>query len=131
MVPKDLCQHHQSPAAGLHAPKRSGLKSPTFRITVHGLKCFKHTYYYKCRVNPCNCSFSTVCDWNNHHRSFHSTYLMIHSLLTKTKCTWAPTKRHCSPTEAVLVGRSVALPGPSRIFKVHPHGVDAGDYNQG
>ena len=51
-----------------HSQKiRSGLKSPTFRITVHGLKCFKHKYYYKCSVNPCSCWFSMVCDWNNHH----------------------------------------------------------------
>ena len=31
---------------------RSGLKSPIFRITMHGLKCFKHRYYHKCGVNP-------------------------------------------------------------------------------
>ena len=54
---------------------RSGLKSPAFRITVHGLKCFKHKYYYKCEVNPCSHRFSTVYDWNNYHHSFHNTYL--------------------------------------------------------
>ena len=44
-----------------------GMKSPTFRITVHGLKCFKHRYSYKCMVNPCNRCFATVRDWNRHH----------------------------------------------------------------
>ena len=33
---------------------REGIKSPTFRITVHGLKHYKHRYSYKCVVNPCN-----------------------------------------------------------------------------
>ena len=59
-----------------HSQKiQNGLKSPTFRITIHGLKCFKHKYYYKRGVNPCSHMFSMVCDWNNHHRSFHGTYL--------------------------------------------------------
>ena len=35
-------------------------------------------------------------------------HVTIHSLLNQTKCTWAPTERHCSPMEAVPVGRSAA-----------------------
>ena len=34
--------------------QRSGTKSPTFKISVQGLKCYKHRYSYKCMVNPCN-----------------------------------------------------------------------------
>ena len=54
---------------------REGMKSPTFRITVHGLKCYKHQYSYKCVVNPCNRRFATVRDWNRHHQLFHRFYL--------------------------------------------------------
>ena len=54
---------------------RRGLNNPMFKVTVHGLKCFKHQYNYKCAVNPCNRHFSTVHDWNKHHHSFHHTYL--------------------------------------------------------
>ena len=43
---------------------RKGMKSPTFKITVHGLKHYKHQYSYKCMVNPCNRQFATVRDWN-------------------------------------------------------------------
>ena len=43
---------------------RKGMKSPTFKITVHGLKCYKHRYSYKCMVNPCNRQFATMRDWN-------------------------------------------------------------------
>ena len=32
-------------------------------------------------------------------------------------CTWAPTKRHSSPVEAVLTGSGVALPGLIEIPK--------------
>ena len=46
-----------------------------FRITVRGLKRYKHRYHYKCVVIPCACRFSTVRDWNNHHRNFHKTTL--------------------------------------------------------
>ena len=52
-----------------------GTKSPVFRITVHGLKRYKHRYHYKCIVIPCAHRFSTVRDWNNHHRNFHKTIL--------------------------------------------------------
>ena len=55
---------------------------------------------------------------------------MTCSLLNQTKCTQAPTERHCSPMEAVLVGSLVALPGSSRIFKAHPCGVDVDSGNQ-
>ena len=52
-----------------------GAKSPVFQITVHGLKRYKHRYHYKCIVISCACRFSTVRDWNNHHRNFHKTIL--------------------------------------------------------
>ena len=54
---------------------QEGMKSPTFRITVHGLKHYKHRYSYKCVVNPCNRPFATVRDWNQHHQLFHRFYL--------------------------------------------------------
>ena len=54
---------------------RKGMKSPTFKIPVHGLKCYKHRYSYKCVVNPCNRRFATVRDWNRHHQLFHRFYL--------------------------------------------------------
>ena len=53
----------------------AGAKSPVFRITVHGLKRYKHRYHYKCVVISCALRFSTVRDWNNHHRNFHKTIL--------------------------------------------------------
>ena len=34
--------------------QQSGTKSPTFKISVQGLKHYKHRYSYKCVVNPCN-----------------------------------------------------------------------------
>ena len=40
--------------------------------------------------------------------------------LNQTKCTRAPTKRRCSPTEAVLVGKWLALAGFVEILKAHP-----------
>ena len=40
--------------------------------------------------------------------------------LNQTKCTWALTERCCSPMEAVLVAKWVALPGFANILKVHP-----------
>ena len=46
----------------------------TFRISVHGLKRYKHRYSYKCVVNPCNRQFATVRDWNR-HQLFHRFYL--------------------------------------------------------
>ena len=52
--------------------------------------------------------------------------MTTHSSLNQTKCTRAPTKRHCSPTEAVLVGRLAALPDFARILEARPHGVDMG-----
>ena len=55
--------------------------------------------------------------------------VMIHSSLTKTKCSWAPTERCSSPVELVLVGRSMTFLGSSRIFRVHPCIVDAGSMN--
>ena len=54
---------------------RVGAKSPVFRNTVHGLKRYKHRYHYKCAVISCARRFSTVRDWNNHHRNFHKTIL--------------------------------------------------------
>ena len=52
-----------------------GAKSPVFQLTVHGLKKYKHRYHYKCTVISCARRFSTVRDWNNHHRNFHKTIL--------------------------------------------------------
>ena len=55
-----------------------GAKSPVFQLTVHGLKKYKHRYHYKCAVISCAHRFSTVRDWNNHHRNFHKTILRCH-----------------------------------------------------
>ena len=40
--------------------------------------------------------------------------------LNQTMCTGAPTERHCSPVEVVLVEKCVALPGFIEILKAHP-----------
>ena len=56
---------------------RVGTKSPVFQITVHRLKRYKHRYHCKCIVIPCAHRFSTVRDWNNHHRNFHKTILNV------------------------------------------------------
>ena len=42
-------------------------------------------------------------------RAVVATWSTLMSLLPR--CTWAPTKRHSSPVEAVLSGSEVALPG--------------------
>ena len=65
------------------------------------------------------------------HECVVAPCMMICSLLTKTKCTWAPTERHSSLMEVVLIGRSATLLGVSRIFKVHPCNVDMDGSNQG
>ena len=54
---------------------RVGAKSPVFQLRVYGLKKYNHRYQYKCAVTLCACRFSTVRDWNNHHRNFHKTIL--------------------------------------------------------
>ena len=43
---------------------RAGMKSLVLKISVHGLKTYKHRYSFKCVVNPCNRRFATVRDWN-------------------------------------------------------------------
>ena len=45
---------------------RSEMKSTILKISVHGLKTYKHRYIFKCVVNPCNRQFATVRDWNRH-----------------------------------------------------------------
>ena len=69
---------------------QSGMKSPTFRISVHGLKRYKHRYSYKCVVNPCNRRFATVRDWNRHHQLFHRFYLKC---VECRKCFATPSSR--------------------------------------
>ena len=66
------------------------MKSTTFRITVHGFKCYKHRYSYKCVVNPCNRRFATVRDWNRHHQLFHRFYLKC---VECRKCFATPSSR--------------------------------------
>ena len=56
--------------------------------------------------------------------------MMTHSSLSQTKCTRTPTKRRCSPTETILVGRLAALLGSSKIFRVHLCSVDVDGSNQ-
>ena len=55
-----------------------GAKSPVFWLRVYGLEKYKHRYQYKCAVTSCAHRFSTVRDWNNHHRNFHKTILRCH-----------------------------------------------------
>ena len=66
------------------------MKSPTFKITVHGLNHYKHRYSYKCVVNPCNRQFATVRDWNLHHHLFHRFYLKC---VECRKCFATPSSR--------------------------------------
>ena len=54
---------------------RVGAKSPVFQLRVYGLKKYKHRYQYKCAITSCARRFSTVRNWNNHHRNFHKTIL--------------------------------------------------------
>ena len=49
-----------------------------------------------------------------------SSHMRQLTALNQTKCTWASTKRHCSPAEAVLVEKCVAPPGFAEILKAHP-----------
>ena len=51
------------------------------------------------------------------HGNAHTRQL---AALNQNKCTWAPTERHCSPMEAVLVGEWAALPGFAEILKMCP-----------
>ena len=48
------------------------------------------------------------------------SHMRLLAALNQTKCTQAPTERHCSPAEVVLVGKWVACPGFTEILKAHP-----------
>ena len=47
----------------------------TFTMSTHGIRRRKHRYYFKCKIGPCNKSYSNIRDWNAHHRQKHGTLI--------------------------------------------------------
>ena len=47
----------------------------TFSMSTHGIRRRKHLYYLKCKIGPCNKSYSNIRDWNAHHRQKHGTLI--------------------------------------------------------
>ena len=47
----------------------------TFTMSTHGIRQRKHRYYFKCKIGPCNKSYSNIRDWNAHHRQKHGTLI--------------------------------------------------------
>ena len=47
----------------------------TFTMSTHGIRRRKHRYYFKCKIRPCNKSYSNIRDWNAHHRQKHGTLI--------------------------------------------------------
>ena len=45
-----------------------------FSIKVHGIKKWKHKYWFKCIVPRCNHSFLMIKYWNTHHSIEHKDY---------------------------------------------------------
>ena len=51
-------------------------KTKAFSINTVGIRRRKPRYWFKCKVPPCQSSFSTIVGWNFHHRYAHkSVYL--------------------------------------------------------
>ena len=48
-------------------PSRVTRKMPKFNINWHGLRRRKPRYWFKCKVNECDSTFSTIRGWNFHH----------------------------------------------------------------
>ena len=44
-----------------------------FKIRVHGIRCRRSCYHFKCVVSRCNKTFSKILNWNLHHRLTHKT----------------------------------------------------------
>ena len=51
-------------------PSRVTRKMPRFNINWHGLRRRKPRYWFKCKVNECDSTFSTIRGWN-----FHLSYV--------------------------------------------------------
>ena len=52
-------------------PSHVTRKKPTFNINWHGLRQRKPRYWFKCKVNKCDSTFSTIRGWNFHHSFVH------------------------------------------------------------
>ena len=68
----------------LQTPTSSVLKNvqqKTFAMSTHGIRRRKRRYYFKCKIGPCNKSYSNIRDWNAHHRRKHGTLIRCTSCL--------------------------------------------------
>ena len=63
----------------------------TFSMSTHGIRRRKHRYYFKCKIGPCNKSYSNIRDWNAHHRQKHGTLI---------RCTSCPNEEECGNPES-------------------------------
>ena len=52
-------------------PSRVTRKKPTFNINWHDLCQRKPRYWFKCKVNECDSTFSTIRGWNFYHSYVH------------------------------------------------------------
>ena len=52
-------------------PSRVTRIKPTFNINWHGLRQRKPRYWFKCKVNECDSTFSTIHGWNFYHSYVH------------------------------------------------------------
>ena len=117
-----LCQLHASQATSKDIGMRMHCSLPLFPQphlkTQDATKAGFHSWFGlhgSCWHPP---KGANNCDTQKtSHDGFHMGQF---AALNQTKCTRAPTKVHCSPAEAVLVRKWVALPGFSEIVGMHP-----------
>ena len=74
-VPKSF-QDKRLNRAMVKKPRSHSKKITTFNINVIGLHHHKPHYWLKCKVPPCESSFSTIVRWNFHHRYAHKSILL-------------------------------------------------------
>ena len=74
-VPKSF-QDKKLNRATVKKTRSHSKKITTFNINVIGLCHRKPCYWLKCKVPPCESSFSTIVKWNFHHRYAHKSILL-------------------------------------------------------
>ena len=52
-------------------PISGASRKPKFNINVHGIRCRRPKYWFKCKVGQCTSTFSTIKGWNFHHQYAH------------------------------------------------------------
>ena len=86
----------------------------TYRLGSQPRWAYTHAFGYVASVGTHSGMPINVTHWKCWTCGSDHTWQFSVSILTQ--CTWAPTKRHSSPVEAVLTGSQVALPGLVEII---------------